>query len=70
MSSAELASVVMMLIGFCFAYLQRNSHEGIGVYGIIVGIVGIVIFCVEQRKLIMKDIKETEDGNQKDITRE
>jgi hypothetical protein len=70
MSLVELASGAMMLIGFCFAYLQRNSHEGIGVYGVIVGIIGVVLFCTEQRKLIVNNPRETKGGNKGDITRE
>lgn len=56
MSFKGCAAIAMMLIGFCFAYLQRNSHEGIGIYGIIVGVIGFVIFCNEQRQLIVDDI--------------
>ena len=70
MSLLGLASALMMLIGFCFAYLQRNSHEGIGVYGVIAGIIGAILFCTEQRKLIVNGPRETEGENEDDIAKE
>jgi len=69
MSLSGLTGVALMLIGFGFAYLKRNSHEGIGVYGIILGIIGIVLFCNEQRNLVVSNLKGTSE-NGKDNKRD
>ena len=45
MNLKALGATITMLIGFGFAYTQRNSHEDIGLYGIILGILGAVIFA-------------------------
>lgn len=34
----DILGIAGMLLGFGFAYIQRNSHEDIGVYGVILGI--------------------------------
>ena len=61
MTIKMLASILAMLLGFGFAYIQRNSHEGIGVYGIILGIIGAVVFV--RLNVIPKDNKtRDEDG--------
>jgi hypothetical protein len=45
MNGKMLIATAAMLLGFGFAYLQRNSFEGMGVYGIILGIIGAVVFA-------------------------
>ena len=63
MTIKMLASILAMLLGFGFAYIQRNSQvdEGIGVYGIILGIIGAVVFV--RLNVIPKENKtRDEDG--------
>ena len=58
-----LGAVIAMLTGFGFAYTQRNSHEDIGLYGIILGILGAVAFAYCARTL-SPDAPEADEERQ------
>ena len=65
MAGFEIFGIVMMLAGSIFAYMQRTSHEDVGVYGIVVAILGLVLFCNAQRKILAQDIRRAAEEKDK-----